>query len=130
MTSATHVRALVVDDNELVRVAMTDVLNLMGDVEVVAQASTAEEALEQAAELEPDAVLLDVDMPGMGGLEGSRQLRSMLPGCAIVIYTGLGPEIEAQAREVGADVYVPKDSPFSSVVAAITDAVARRTALA
>lgn len=68
------IRVLVVDDHDLVRTGITRMLADISGLQVVGQADSGEEALKKARELKPDVVLMDVKMPGIGGLEATRKL--------------------------------------------------------
>jgi DNA-binding NarL/FixJ family response regulator len=120
-------RTLVIDDDSFVRLLLTDALGLIGDVEVVKEAASAEEALALLPGAQVDAVLIDLEMPVMSGLEGTRRLRRILPHAGIVVYSAHhGSEVEPAAADAGADAYLAKGSPLTSVVAALSDAVRRR----
>ena len=67
------IRVLIVDDHQLVRMGTSRLLADVGDVEVVGQAGSGEEAIELVRHLKPDVVLMDVQMPGIGGLEATRR---------------------------------------------------------
>jgi DNA-binding NarL/FixJ family response regulator len=79
-------RVLVVDDHSLFRDGVVSLLEA-GDYEVVAQAETGEQALELARALLPELVLMDIHMPGMGGLAALRQIKTELPGIYVVMLT-------------------------------------------
>jgi len=68
------IRVLIVDDHTLVRAGIRSLLALVADIEVVGEASDGKEALEKVGELAPDVVLMDLAMPGMGGLEATRRI--------------------------------------------------------
>ena len=122
-------RALVVDDDDILRFALLDTLSTFGGIEVVGDAATAEDAIELAREHRPDVVLIDLRMPGIGGLEGARQIRQLLPAAAILVVTAYADaEFRTAAAECGADGYVVKGASFDSIVSAIEDAIRRRRA--
>src|SRR5687768_18545611 len=79
-------RVMLVDDHALVRSAIRQALEAP-DVVVVGEASSAEEALEMAPRLRPDLLLLDIDLPGMSGLEAVRELAPRLPDTRVVMLT-------------------------------------------
>ncbi len=68
------IRVLLVDDHELVRTGVKSILERAADIEVVAEASTGEEAISLARESTPNVVLMDVSMPGIGGIEATRRI--------------------------------------------------------
>ena len=86
MTADAPLRVLLVDDHALVRSAVRQALQAP-DIEVVGEASTAEAAMELASTLRPDVVLLDIDLPGLSGIEAVRELAPRLPDTRIVMLT-------------------------------------------
>jgi len=86
------VRVLVVDDQQLVRDGIASLLGIQPGIEVVGTAADGHEALERAAELDPDVVLMDVRMPGLDGVEATRALRRARPGCRVVMLTTFDDE--------------------------------------
>lgn len=103
------IRVMVVDDHPLVRSAVAKAISGDGMV-VVAEASTAEEALALAPEVAPDILLLDIALPGMSGLELVRELAPRLPNTRIVMLTMSANERDvADAMRYGASGYLTKD---------------------
>jgi len=86
MATETPMRVLLVDDHALVRSAIHQAIDAP-DVEVVGEARSAEEAIEMAARLRPDLILLDIDLPGISGIEAVRELAPRLPETRIVMLT-------------------------------------------
>src|SRR5919202_6610848 len=84
-------RILLVDDHPLTRAALSGLLQQHG-FDVVGEAADGEEAIERAAELEPDLVLLDLSMPGLDGLGALPRLREAAPSCEVVVLTASGTE--------------------------------------
>jgi DNA-binding NarL/FixJ family response regulator len=84
-------RTLVVDDHPLTRAALVGLLE-QHDFAVVGEAGDGEEAIGRARELQPDLVLLDLSMPGLGGLEALPRLRAAAPDCEVVVLTASGTE--------------------------------------
>ena len=102
-------RLLVADDHPLFRLGLKAALEAEG-LEVVAEAGTGEEALAQALEKAPDAVLLDRRMPGMDGLTYARRLREMgYRGLVILLTTYQEPALLLEAYKAGADAYLSKE---------------------
>jgi DNA-binding NarL/FixJ family response regulator len=81
------IQILVADDNEFVRRAIRSVLRMEPDFKIVYEAKNGIEAIEQAGKLLPNVVLLDVSMPGIGGLEAARQILEAAPNTEIVLLT-------------------------------------------
>jgi DNA-binding NarL/FixJ family response regulator len=104
-----RVRVLVVDDDDLMTRALAALLESDPTIEYVGRARTGEEALELTASLAPDVVVMDVEMPGIGGLEATRRLSRSGSNAAVLVITGADVEGHVQsARESGALGYLPK----------------------
>ncbi len=102
------VRVLVVDDTHHVRQVVADMLRLDG-FDVVAIAENGEQALVLAAATDPHVVVMDLRMPGIDGLEATRQLRAARPGQQVVLYTAyVDAQVEREAREAGAALCLGK----------------------
>lgn len=107
----TTIRIVVADDHAVVREGIRHVLERAEGLEVVAEAADGEEALAAVAEHDPDAIVLDVSMPGLTGLEVTRRLREQENGLGILILSMFDdPEYVLQAVRSGADGYVLKDA--------------------
>ncbi len=119
------IRALIAEDQAMVRGALATLLSLEDDIEVVAQAARGDEVLAVALSSRPDVALLDIEMPGQTGLEAAQQLRRELPGCRVLILTTFGrPGYLRKAMEDGAAGFLLKDAPASELATAIRRAVA------
>ena len=81
------VTVLVVDDHAWVRGSVAQALSLSDAIEVVGQASNGEEGVQKAQELCPDVVIMDLDMPVLGGVEATRQVRSLVPSAQVLVLT-------------------------------------------
>jgi NarL family two-component system response regulator LiaR len=113
VAAAEKIRVLVVDDDPNFVEAATAMLAADQRLEVVGGARSGEEAVEQAAALQPEVVAMDVVMPGMDGLEAARMIRRSQPGCRVVLVSGSifrehDEESLEAAREAGASAYVAK----------------------
>jgi DNA-binding NarL/FixJ family response regulator len=103
------IRVMLVDDQQLVREGLRRMLELDERIDVVGEAKSGEEAILKAAELDPDIILMDVRMPGMGGIEATRQLKAKECKANIIILTVYEDKYLAQAAEAGAVGYLLKD---------------------
>ncbi len=121
------IRLLVVDDQPAVRRGLRVRFHLEPDMQVVGEASSGREALTLAQTLAPDVVLMDLEMPGMDGIEATAALRTIVPQSAVVIlsiHTERQTRIRAQAA--GAVAFVEKRGTTDTLLAAIRQA-ARQT---
>lgn len=125
------IRLLLVDDHHLVRSGLRRLLQEESDLEVVAEAATGEEALRLARETKPDVVLMDVNMPGMGGLEATRRLLGTNADCKILVVTMYDDEpYPTRLLEAGAAGYLSKDSAAEEVVTAVRQVAAGKSYVA
>lgn len=114
------IRVLIADDHVLLREGLRRILELEPDLEVVGEASDGEEALQKAKELLPDVVLMDIRMPGMGGLEATRAIREHVPSADVIVLTVHdGDEYVVEMVNAGAKGYMLKDVESATVVEAI-----------
>lgn len=113
-------RIVLVDDHRIVREGVAAVLAREADIEVVGEAASAEEAMEKVRSLQPDVVVLDLQMPGMGGLQAIRQLKELRPTTSIIVLTVENSEmILLEAVRAGAAGYVLKDASSDILVQSI-----------
>ena len=112
------IRILLVDDHQVVREGLRRMLELEEDFRVVGEAADAKELFSQAESLSPEIVLMDIKMPGVNGLELTRQLKQRLPSCNVIMLT-LYDEYLTQAIEAGAVGYLLKDIKREELVRAI-----------
>jgi len=113
-------RVMIAEDHAVVRSGLRAVINAQDDMEVVAEAEDGVSALKKAKEVQPDVILMDITMPGLGGLEATRQIKSALPNVKIVILTiHASEEFLFHALKVGADGYLTKSVHEMEVVSAI-----------
>lgn len=114
------IRVLLAEDQSLVRGALTALLTLEGDIEVVAEVARGDEIMAAAERVRPDVALLDIELPGADGLSVAAVLRDRLPGVRVIILTTFGrPGYLRRAMEAGAIGYVLKDAPASTLATAI-----------
>lgn len=112
------IRILLVDDHQAVRQGLRKMLEGEGDIEVVAEAASGEEALALAASHSPNIALVDIKMPGMDGIEATRRFIERVPGCSIIILT-LYRDYLVQAMQAGAVGYIVKDIQREELISAI-----------
>jgi len=114
------IRLLLADDQALVRGALATLLELEPDMTVVAEVGRGDEVVAAARESNPDVALLDVEMPGMDGIEATRELRAVLPDVKVVIVTTFGrPGFLRRALVAGANGFVVKDTPARQLADAV-----------
>ncbi len=119
MEAEAPLRVFLVDDHALVRSAIRQALTA-DDVEVVGEAATAEEALELATRLRPDVLLLDIDLPGLNGIEVVRELAPRLPATRIVMLTVSNDRRDLlDAVRHGAAGYLTKDLSGDALLRAV-----------
>ena len=111
MDEVQGISILYVEDHAIVREAITQFLNLQPDMHVVAVAATGEEALELFRRFRPDVTVMDLQLPGMSGVEAIKALRAEFPDARIIVLTMYqGDEDIHRALEAGAASYLLKDS--------------------
>ena len=122
------IRVFLLDDHEIVRRGVRDLLDAEPDIEVVGEAGTAEQALERVALHRPDVAVLDVQLPDASGVEVCRDIRSANPGIACVMLTSFNDdEALVQAVVAGASGYVLKQVRGSAIVDSIRTVAAGRS---
>jgi two-component system, NarL family, response regulator DesR len=114
------IRLLLADDQALVRGALATLLDLEPDMSVVAEVGRGDEVVAAALEAKPDVALLDVEMPGVDGIQATRDLRAALPDVKVVIVTTFGrPGFLRRALIAGANGFVVKDTPARQLADAV-----------
>jgi DNA-binding NarL/FixJ family response regulator len=120
MTTLPRIRVLIVDDHAMVRRGMRDFLDLHDDLEVVGEASDGNGALEAAATLLPDVVVMDLMMPGLDGIAATAELKARDPAMEVVAITSFIEEDRITAAiEAGASGFLLKDAEADDLAAAI-----------
>ncbi|MEO3875851.1 response regulator transcription factor [Nonomuraea sp. B12E4] len=110
------IRVLIADDQDLVRGGLAALLSLEADIEVVAEVGRGDQVVAAAAEHDPDVILLDIEMPGLSGLEVAERLRDR----RVIIVTTFGrPGYLNRALDAGVAGYVVKDAPVTELTAAV-----------
>ena len=120
----TRAKVLLVDDHVIVRQGLKALLSDEPDMEVVGEANNGREALEKLAALEPDVILMDISMPGLNGIEATRQIKQRYPDVKVVILSmHANEEYVFQVLQAGAAGYVLKLSDSMEVLTAIRAAL-------
>jgi two-component system, NarL family, response regulator DesR len=115
-----EIRLLLADDQALVRGALAALLDLEPDLTVVAEVGSGDAVVAAAREHAPDVALLDVEMPGMDGIEATRALKQAHPATRVLIVTTFGrPGFLRRALQAGADGFVVKDTPARQLADAV-----------
>jgi DNA-binding NarL/FixJ family response regulator len=119
------IRVFLCDDVPELRALLRYGLEEDAQFKVVGEAGNAKDAIAAVAELQPDAVLLDLSMPGMDGLEAIPLLREAAPAMSIVVFSGFAADRMAEpALKLGAARYVEKGEPLAAVRATVREVVA------
>lgn len=117
------IRVLVVDDHELVRSGITRMLADNPDLDVIGQASSGEEAIEFVRENRPDIVLMDIRMPGIGGLEATRRILRLDDSIRVIVVTACADDpYPSRVMQSGAQAYITKGADIQEMVRAIRKA--------
>jgi len=118
------IRILLADDQALVRGGFRLILDAEPDIEVVAEAADGEEAVERAAESQPDLALMDIRMPNLDGIEATRRLLERVPSARVLILTTFDlDEYVVDAFRAGASGFLLKTAPPQQLVAAVRTVV-------
>ncbi|MBN1189199.1 MAG: response regulator transcription factor [Dehalococcoidales bacterium] len=124
------ITVLLVDDHPLVRSALKNLIETQDDMKVVAEANTGEEAIEMAARLQPDVIIMDIGMPGINGLEATKQIKLRNPNIAILVLTVYTDnEHIFGILKAGAAGYLTKMAVGNDVIKAIQAIYAGETVL-
>lgn len=119
----TKIRVVVVDDHTLIRQGTVGLLESQPDIEVVGQAGNGQDAIAAATELAPDVVLMDISMPGISGLNATREIKARCPSVQVLILTIHDREDYLyQALRAGASGYVLKGADVQDLLAAVRSA--------
>jgi DNA-binding NarL/FixJ family response regulator len=114
------IRILIADDHPIVREGLKRILGAVPDLTVVGEAASGPEAVEQARKTQANVVLLDVSMPGRGGIETAQELKRLVPGIRILILTvHVEDHFAIRCLREGADGYLTKDAAPQLLVEAV-----------
>ena len=113
---------LLADDHAVVRQGLRALLEAEGDIDVVAEAENGRQAVEQAKKTLPDVVVMDIAMPGMNGLEATRQIVRNVPSSKVLVLTSYGDDdCMMQSIEAGATGYLVKQTAATDLLKAIRE---------
>ncbi|GAA2157642.1 response regulator transcription factor [Actinomadura napierensis] len=119
------IRVMVAEDVRILRETLATVLGLEDDIEVVAAVERGDQIIATAERTRPDVAVLDIDLPGMDGLDAAAELRTKLPACRTVVLTGLGkPGYLRRGLAAGISAFLLKHAPADDLIDAIRKAVA------
>ncbi|UJA07879.1 response regulator transcription factor [Streptomyces collinus] len=115
-----NIRVLLAEDQGMMRGALALLLGMEDDIEVVAQVSSGDAIVAAALLHRPDVALLDIELPGVSGLDAAAQLREQAPDCRVLILTTFGrPGYLRRAMEAGAAGFLVKDGPVEELAQAV-----------
>lgn len=121
------INVLLADDHELVRTGIRRLLEDVGEITVIAEATSGEEAVQLCREHSPHVVLMDINMPGMGGLEATRKILHYNDTIKVIVVTMNEDEVLAQSLlKAGAAGYLTKGCRVSEIVHAIKEVISHR----
>lgn len=130
MTKSNLVSILIVDDHEVVRNGIRSYLETIKEFDVVGEAESGEKAVKMVSELIPDIVLLDLIMPGMDGVETTRQIKKISPRTQVVVLTSYHEDVHIfPALKAGAISYILKDMKMEKLADALQRAVRHEVTL-
>lgn len=120
MPSGEKIRVMIVEDQQLIRRAFRTLLSLENDIEIVAEAGDGQEAIRLARLARPDVVLMDLQMPRLGGVAATRAIRDDSPATRVIVLTTFdNDEMVFDAIGAGASAYLLKDAEETDILAAI-----------
>ncbi|MFG2811965.1 response regulator [Streptomyces sp. NPDC048410] len=123
-----EIRLLLAEDQGMMRGALALLLGMEDDIEVVAQVAAGDAIVAAAVEHRPDVALLDIELPGLSGLDAAVLLRERVPGCRVLILTTFGrPGYLRRAMEAGAAGFLVKDGPVEELARAVRRVLAGET---
>jgi DNA-binding NarL/FixJ family response regulator len=130
VAGAESIDVVLVEDNEVFRETLELLLDVTPDMRVVASVGDGRSAIDAAARLDPDVVIMDYRLPEMDGVEATAAVRDVCPGTAVVVLTAsVEPEEREALVEAGAVACLTKDHGLDHIVGAIRDAAGRNAAL-
>jgi DNA-binding NarL/FixJ family response regulator len=119
MAKTSTIKVLLVDDHQVVREGLRRIVQMDGNISVVGEAESGEEAITKAVTLSPDVVIMDLKMPGMDGIAATREIKQRMPHINVLVLTLYAEDYIKQAIEAGASGYLLKDSDTEQITNAI-----------
>jgi DNA-binding NarL/FixJ family response regulator len=120
LTTDRRQRVLLADDHKIIRELMVTLLATQPDLEVIGEACDGVEAVDLAARLHPDVILMDVSMPQMDGIAATRRIKRQMPQVRVIGFSTYDEmEIAARMREAGAEAFLSKGGPTDVLLAAL-----------
>jgi two-component system invasion response regulator UvrY len=114
------IKLMIVEDHELFRTGINNILGEVATIKVVAEASSGETAIQLARRLEPDVILMDIGLPGLSGLETTERILKTQPDIRIIVLTAHAePPLPARLLDIGASGYMTKGASANELIAAI-----------
>lgn len=120
------IRVLLADDEDMIRSALAALLRLEDDLDVVAECADGETAVAEAMRLRPDVCLLDLEMPGIDGVETAARIRRHVPARCVVVTRHARPGVLRRALSTGVDGFVPKSRRADDLAAVIREVASGR----
>ncbi|MFP4207569.1 MAG: response regulator [Wenzhouxiangella sp.] len=115
------IKLMIVEDHELFRTGISNILATVDNIEIVAELSNGEEAIGLARRLEPDVILMDVGLPGLSGLETTERILKSQPRIRVIVLTAHAePPLPARLLDIGASGYLTKGASADELLAAIS----------
>jgi two-component system, NarL family, response regulator DesR len=114
------IRVMVAEDVRILRDALSAVLSMENDIEVVAEVAAGDHIVQAALRSQPDVAIVDIDLPGVDGITAAADLNRLIPGCRVLILTGLGrPGNLRRATVARVSGFLVKDSTAQDLIAAV-----------
>ena len=115
-----HLSIVIADDMPQVRQDLTLLLKLTGELEIVGEAANGREAIEKTGQLNPDVVLMDLEMPIMDGYQASKVIRTRWPDCIVIaLSVHSGTQERQRARRCGVSAFIEKGTPLEIILKTI-----------
>ena len=118
--SKKNIKVTIVEDHDMTRMGLSFALSNSGDIEVAGTAADGLEGIEQAMQLKPDLVVMDIDLPTVDGIEATRKIKNSLPDMKVLMYTSRDNEDDIlDSFQAGADGYITKGATSEQTISAI-----------